>query len=105
MTAFRPSPRASSQSVIAALASAVGRPSRRISGLRELTATPGSVSAASSGAEASSAVAGDDADDRQAEGRRELEVALVVAGDGHDRAGAVAHQDVVGDPDRDPLRR
>ena len=34
---------------------------------------------------------------------RELEVALVVGGDGHDRAGPVAGQDVVGDEDRDPL--
>ena len=33
---------------------------------------------------------GDDRDDRQAELRGELEVALVVAGHGHDRAGAVA---------------
>ena len=32
---------------------------------------------------------------------REGEVALVVRGHGHDRAGAVVHQDVVGDPDRD----
>ena len=36
---------------------------------------------------------------------RELEVALVVRGHGHDRAGAVAHQHVVGDPDRDLARR
>ncbi len=48
---------------------------------------------------------GDDAHDRQVEGGRELEVALVVAGNGHDRAGAVLHQHVVGDPHRDrPLR-
>jgi hypothetical protein len=33
----------------------------------------------------------------------ELEVAFVVARHGHDRAGSVAHQDVVGDPDRDAL--
>ena len=34
---------------------------------------------------------------------RELVVALVVRGHGHDRAGAVLHQHVVGDPDRDRL--
>ncbi len=33
----------------------------------------------------------------------ELEVALVAARHGHDRPGAVAHQHVVGDPDRDVL--
>ena len=48
---------------------------------------------------------GDDPDDRQIERRRELEVALVVAGNGHDRAGSVLHQHVVGDPDRDGLLR
>jgi hypothetical protein len=41
--------------------------------------------------------------DRQLEGAREGEVARVVGRDGHDRAGAVAHQDVVGDEDGDPL--
>ena len=41
--------------------------------------------------------------DRQPECPREFEVALVVAGHRHDRAGAVAHQHVVGDEDRDPL--
>ncbi len=35
----------------------------------------------------------------------ELEVALVVGGDGHDGAGAVAHQHEVADPDRDLLVR
>ena len=34
---------------------------------------------------------------------RELVVALILAGRAHDRAGAVAHQDVVGDPDRNVL--
>ena len=34
---------------------------------------------------------------------RELAVALVVGGDGHDRARAVVHEDVVGDPDRELL--
>jgi hypothetical protein len=41
--------------------------------------------------------------DRQVELLRELVVALVVGGHGHDRAGAVAGQHVVGDPDRDAL--
>ena len=45
----------------------------------------------------------DDAADRQVELRGEVEVALVVAGDGHDRARAVLHQHVVGDVHRDPL--
>ena len=44
----------------------------------------------------------DDRNHRQVEPLREGVVALVVGGDGHDRAGAVVHQDVVGDPDRDP---
>ena len=43
--------------------------------------------------------AGDDLDDGQAVFARETPVALVVAGHGHDRAGAVGDQDVVGDPD------
>ena len=41
--------------------------------------------------------------DGQAELAGEVKVALVVRGHGHDRAGAVAHQHVVGDPDRDAL--
>ena len=41
--------------------------------------------------------------DRQVELRRELEVALIVGGDRHDRAGPVLHQHVVGDEHRDPL--
>ena len=44
-------------------------------------------------------------DDGQAELRRELEVAVVVPRHGHDGAGAVLHQHVVGDPDRDLLAR
>ena len=44
-----------------------------------------------------------DPPDRQPEPGREREVALVVGGHGHDRAGAVAGQHVVGDEDRDPL--
>ena len=41
--------------------------------------------------------------DRQVVALGELAVALVVRRDGHDRAGSVVHQHVVGDPDRDPL--
>ena len=41
------------------------------------------------------------ADDRQVEGLGEVPVALVLAGHRHDRAGAVAHQHVVGDEHRD----
>ena len=44
-----------------------------------------------------------DPSDGQSELRGEGEVALVVGGHGHDRAGAVPGQDVVGDEDRDPL--
>ena len=47
----------------------------------------------------------DDADDRQLVRLREREVALVVTRHRHDRAGAVLHQHVVGDPDRDALAR
>ncbi len=42
-----------------------------------------------------------DADDREIELGGELEVAVVVRGDGHDRPGSVAHEHVVGDEDRD----
>ena len=45
----------------------------------------------------------DDLADRQVERLGEVEVALVVRGHGHDRAGAVLHQHVVGDEDRDLL--
>ena len=45
----------------------------------------------------------DHAPDRQLVLDRELVVARVVPGDRHDRAGAVLHQHVVGDPHRDPL--
>jgi hypothetical protein len=45
----------------------------------------------------------DHAAHRQVEGGRELEVALVVRGHRHDRAGAVLHQHVVGDEHRDLL--
>ena len=44
--------------------------------------------------------AGDDLDDRQAELRCEVPVALVVTRNAHDDTGAVAHEDVVGDEHR-----
>ena len=59
--------------------------------------------ASGSGASSASSGAGDDAPDGQAEALREREVALVVGGHGHDGAGAVAGQHVVGDPDGDAL--
>ena len=43
------------------------------------------------------------ADDVEVECLGELPVTLVLAGDGHDRASAVAHEHVVGDEDRDRL--
>ena len=45
----------------------------------------------------------DHADNGKTVAAGELEVAVVVAGHGHDGAGAVLHQDVVGDPDRNGL--
>ncbi len=50
-----------------------------------------------------SALGRDDDLHRQVVAARELEVALVVRGHGHDRPGPVLHEDVVGDPDRKPL--
>ena len=44
-----------------------------------------------------------DRQDLQPELAGEFEVPLIVPGDGHDRASAVLHQDVVGDPHRDVL--
>ena len=49
------------------------------------------------------AVVVDHGDDRQLEALRELAVTFVVGRHRHDRAGAVLHQHVVGDPDRDLL--
>ncbi len=90
---------------MAALASAVGRPSRTIESFRELTETPGSASACVQWRAGLIGARRDDADDRQVELPGELEVALVVTGHGHDCAGAITHQHVVGDPDGDLARR
>ncbi len=86
-------PFSSSQSMIRFLNSAVGSPSNS----PELTAIPSPVRASSS--PPGCPVARDDLDDRQIEGFRELPVPLVVGGNGHDGAGSVGDQDVVGDPD------
>ena len=43
--------------------------------------------------------------DRQVELTRKFEIALVMRGNCHNRAGAVTHQHVVGDPNRDMLTR
>ena len=45
----------------------------------------------------------DGVNDGKAVDRREIEVALVLPGYGHDRAGAVGRDDVLGDVDRDAL--
>ena len=45
----------------------------------------------------------DDLDDINAELLREVVVTLIVCRNGHDRAGAVAHHDIVGDEDRNLL--
>ena len=45
----------------------------------------------------------DDRADGQGEFARKFPIALIVRGDGHDRASPVTGQDVVGDPDRDAL--
>ena len=44
--------------------------------------------------------AGDDPHDRQFVARREVEVTLVMSWHAHDRASAVLHEHVIGDPDR-----
>ena len=44
---------------------------------------------------------GDNLENGEVEFLGEFEVTFVVGGDGHDGAGAVAHHDVIGDPDRD----
>ena len=82
--AARRVPRSSSASTIARLASSAGRPSNR----PELTSFPSSSITISVGSD---------------ERLGELAVALVVRGDGHDRACSVVRQDVVGDPDRQPF--
>ena len=81
-----------------ALASATPSPSRLSSSLLELIAGPSPVNAVLV-VVALGRLHG--ADDRQVERRGEVPVALVLAGHRHDRAGAVAHEHVVGDEHRD----
>ena len=95
----RPEPCDSSHSMIRAFASSTPSPSRLTSLLAELIAGPSPVKASPS--QPSGRLHGPH--DRQAEPGRELPVALVLAGHRHDRAGAVAHQHVVGDEHRDHL--
>ena len=66
----------------------------------ELIVMPCSVNARSSGGSLPSSRRGH-ARNRQSVFARELEIALVLARRRHDRAGAVTHQDVIGNPDRD----
>src|SRR6516225_2533655 len=47
------------------------------------------------------AAASHHADDRQLERARKGVIAAVMSGDGHDGALAIAHQHIVGDPDRE----
>ena len=77
-----------------------------MSSLAELTSLASCETKASSQARGVGAAAVgrlDDAAHGQLEGAREREVAAVVRRDGHDRAGAVPHQHVVGDEDGDPF--
>ena len=84
--------------MIRAIASALDSPS---SG-PELTSTP-SPGVATPVTAGSGCVGGDDHPHRQAERPGEVQVALVVRGHRHDRAGAVVGQHVVGGLDRDSL--
>ena len=95
VTVARPRRASSSHSMIARLGLAVGQPVEALVGVDERAL-------AAVGQLAARGVA-DDAAHGQAEGGRELEVALVVGGHRHDRAGAVLHQHVVGDEHRDLL--
>ena len=96
----RPRPSASSFSTIRRPPSGAGRPSNSA----ELTSTSPSACSTYATRLVDLAVRRThDLPDRQVERRREVEVALVVRGHGHDRAGAVVRQHVVGDVDRQPL--
>ena len=92
-----------SHATIVRLPSGAGRPVNS----PELTSTSSSVCATYAPVRRASAgrPAGrrDDLADLDAVLLGERVVALVVGGHGHDRAGAVLHQHVVGDPDRDRL--
>ena len=98
--ALAESPRRSSSATIACIASFAERP---VNGPELTSTSSGPCSVNAPLAAASPSARRDDLPHRQPVRLRELEVALVVRGHGHDRAGAVVHQHVVGDPDRDPL--
>ena len=84
--------------MVVRFASSTVRPVRSISSLAELIAGPSPTYASPS----QFVRRLDGADDRQVEHRSEVPVALVLAGHGHDRAGAVVGQHVVGGVHRDP---
>ena len=92
-----PAPCSSSQAMMVAFASAMSSPSRLSPSPAELIAGP---VAGVAPCPPSPSGGCDGADDRQLEHLGEVPVALVLAGHGHDRAGAVTHQHVVGDEDR-----
>ena len=101
MTASLPLPALSSSSMIRCFACAGVRPSKiarvddpDVLGLGDERLVGGDVGAVRRR---------DDLPDRELVAAGELEVALVVGGHGHDRAGPVLHQHVVGDEHRDPL--
>ena len=85
--------------MIVRFASATSRPSSETSSLAELIAGPSPVYASPS----KSVGRLHGAHDRQVERLGEVPVALVLPGHGHDRAGAVVGQHVVGGVDRDLL--
>ena len=86
------------------LAALVGRAGRRTAPLlTRCSSAAWAMNAVVHGIVGGDAGGRDDPADRQPELLGEREVALVVRGHGHDRAGAVAGQHVVGDEDRDPL--
>ena len=92
-----PAPCSSSQSMIARLAGAI------VQAVEEVAVDGRAVADVGVAVEALGRL--DRADDRQPERLGEVPVALVLAGHGHDRPGAVAHQHVVGDEHRDRARR
>ena len=98
---FLPRPFSSSQAVIFFLASGVGRPVMEISGTGEFTEVP------SSGENLASPFwhlgGWTHLNDRQIKFLGKLKIALVMRRHGHDRAGAVAGENVVGNPDRNFL--
>ena len=93
MTLSWPMPCSTSHLFMAGMASFTVMPLRK----PELTMMP--VSSLATKASLLHVAALDHLDDGQAELLGKLPVALVVAGHAHDDAGAVAHEDIVGDED------